>query len=77
MKNEVVYFEGNIGDKIYLIYEGQFKLMKYKYSSEVREYSINNKMNFLTIMRLEKEDISGIEIIDNDSYKFTLIVIIN
>ncbi len=31
-------------------------------------------MNFFTIMKLVKEDISGIEILNSDRYKFTLIV---
>ena len=74
MKNEVVYYEGSVGEKLILIYEGQFRLLKYKYSNDVKEYNINNMMNFFTIMKLVKEDISGIEIINSDRYKFTLIV---
>jgi hypothetical protein len=74
LKNEVVYYEGKVGEKIILIYEGQFRLLKYKYSNEVKEYNINNMMNFFTIVKLVKEDISGIEILNYDRYKFTLIV---
>jgi len=74
LKNEVVYNQDSKGEKIFIIYEGNFKLTQMK-NTNISKQNILNSIDYNIIMRLDKEDISGLEIIDKDSYKFTLIVL--
>ena len=52
-------------------------LTQAKNQSIVKQNKLYNSLDYSIIMRLNKEDISGIEIIDKDTYNFTLIVKLN
>ena len=56
------------------MYEGNFKLTQLK-NPIISKQNLFKSIDYSVIMRLDKEDISGIEIIEKDTYNFTLIVL--
>jgi hypothetical protein len=74
LKNEIVYLEGNTDDKIYVIYNGMFKLQK-KNKQENIDILTNRIEIGNTVLHLIREDISGLEACKNQPYRFTLQVI--
>ena len=51
-KNDIIYYEGDIGEKFYIIMEGQFSLYKLKY--EIKEMDIREYYLYLYNMEINK-----------------------
>ena len=71
LKNEIVYLEGNTDDKIYVIYNGMFKLQKMDTLENI-DIITNRAEIGTTVLHLVREDISGLEACRNQPYRFTV-----
>jgi hypothetical protein len=74
LKNEIVYNEGAVDDKFYIIYNGAFKLQKLRAKDTTRADGANIEVGY-TVLRLNKEDITGVESCKGEPYRLTLQVV--
>jgi CRP-like cAMP-binding protein len=72
LKNETVYLEGTLDDKIYVVYTGMFKLQKLPKGVDKANLMVNNFECGVTVLRLIKEDLTGLEACNGEPYRFTL-----
>lgn len=82
LKNEVVYYENDPAEYIYIIYQGLFKLKKFeKDNNQIVEIGknidpTNSKLH--TVLSLDKGDFAGLEALfitptNKENYKYTLV----